>query len=49
MPIGPDGGSGQLPGQDELASRDMVATIKGRDLMVDRYEEILGLTRSISN
>ena len=49
VPIGPDGGSGQLPGQDELASRDMVATIKGRDLMVDRYEEILGLTRSSSN
>ncbi len=49
VPIGPDGGSGQLPGQDELASRDMVATVKGRDLMVDRYEEILGLTRSISN
>ena len=49
VPIGPDGGSGQLPGQEELASRDMVATVKGRDLMVDRYEEILGLTRSSSN
>jgi NADH dehydrogenase FAD-containing subunit len=49
VPIGPDGGSGQLPGQDELASRDMVATIKGRDLMVDRYEEILGLTTPVSN
>jgi len=49
VPIGPDGGSGQLPGQEELASRDMVATIKGRDLMVDRYEEILGLTTPVSN
>ena len=49
VPIGPDGGSGQLPGQEELASRDMVATVKGRDLMVDRYEEILGLTRSKAN
>ena len=49
VPIGPDGGSGQLPGQKELASRDMVATIKGRDLMVDRYEEILGLTTTVSN
>ena len=49
VPIGPDGGSGQLPGQDELASRDMVATVKGRDLMVDRYEEVLGLTTPISN
>ena len=49
VPIGPDGGSGQLPGQEELASRDMVATVKGRDLMVDRYAEILGLTRSKAN
>jgi NADH dehydrogenase FAD-containing subunit len=44
VPIGPDGGSGQLPGQEDLASREMVATVKGRDLMVDRFEEILGLT-----
>ena len=43
VPIGPEGGSGQLPGQDELASRDMVATVKGRDLMVDRYAAIMGL------
>jgi apoptosis-inducing factor 2 len=37
VPIGPEGGSGQLPGQEELASREMVASLKGRDLMVDRY------------
>jgi NADH dehydrogenase FAD-containing subunit len=37
VPIGPRGGSGQLPGQDELASREMVSEVKGRDLMVDRY------------
>jgi apoptosis-inducing factor 2 len=48
VPIGPEGGSGQLPGQEELASREMVATVKGRDLMVDRYAEILGLTSSVS-
>ena len=44
VPIGPEGGSGQLPGQEELASREMVASVKGRDLMVDRYAEIFGLT-----
>jgi hypothetical protein len=44
VPVGPEGGSGQLPGQEDLASREMVATVKGRDLMVDRYAEILGLT-----
>ena len=49
VPIGPDGGSGQLPGQEDLASREMVATVKGRDLMVDRFAEVLGLTTSIPN
>jgi NADH dehydrogenase FAD-containing subunit len=48
VPIGPEGGSGQLPGQEELASREMVATVKGRDLMVDRYAEILGVTTPVS-
>jgi NADH dehydrogenase FAD-containing subunit len=43
VPIGPHGGSGQLPGQDELASREMVSKAKGRDFMVARYAEILGV------
>jgi apoptosis-inducing factor 2 len=49
VPIGPEGGSGQLPGQEDLASREMVATVKGLDLMVDRFAEILGPTASVSN
>ena len=49
VPIGPEGGSGQLPGQDELASREMVSSVKGRDLMVDRYAEILGITTPVPN
>jgi NADH dehydrogenase FAD-containing subunit len=44
LPIGPEGGSGQLPGQDELASREMVATVKGRDLMFERFAETFGAT-----
>jgi NADH dehydrogenase FAD-containing subunit len=43
VPIGPNGGSGQLPGQDELASREMVAELKGRDLMVGRYADAFGI------
>jgi NADH dehydrogenase FAD-containing subunit len=46
LPIGPEGGSGQLPGQEELASREMVATVKGRDLMVERFAETFGATTS---
>lgn len=49
VPIGPDGGSGQLPGQDELASREMVSNVKGRDLMVDRYAETFGITTATSS
>jgi NADH dehydrogenase FAD-containing subunit len=46
VPIGPEGGSGQLPGQDELASREMVASVKGRDLMVDRFAELFNAPAS---
>jgi NADH dehydrogenase FAD-containing subunit len=48
VPIGPEGGSGQLPGQDELASREMVADVKGRDLMVGGFAETFGVTTSTS-
>jgi NADH dehydrogenase FAD-containing subunit len=44
VPIGPEGGSGQLPGEDDLPSSEMVASLKGRDLMVDRFAETFGLT-----
>jgi NADH dehydrogenase FAD-containing subunit len=47
VPIGPEGGSGQLPGQAELAPRAMVSKAKGRDLMVDRYAEIFGVAPAV--
>jgi NADH dehydrogenase FAD-containing subunit len=46
VPIGPKLGSGQLPNQPELATREMVSAVKGRDLMVDRYAEILGVSKT---
>lgn len=49
VPIGPEGGSGQLPGQEDLASREMVANLKGRDLMVDGFAEVFGLTAPAPN
>jgi NADH dehydrogenase FAD-containing subunit len=42
VPIGPEGGSGQLPGQDEVAAPEFVAQVKGRDLMVDAFTELMG-------
>ena len=44
VPIGPEGGSGQLPGSDELAPPELVAQLKGRDMMIGRFAEILGIT-----
>jgi apoptosis-inducing factor 2 len=44
VPIGPEGGSGQLPGSDELATPELVAQLKGRDMMVDRFATLLGLS-----
>lgn len=41
LPIGSDGGAGQLPNRDEILDGAAVAEIKGRDLMVDRYVQLL--------
>ena len=42
VPIGPAGGAGQRPGADELVSAELVAELKGRDMMVDRFAELFG-------
>jgi apoptosis-inducing factor 2 len=44
VPIGPEGGSGQLPGSDDLATPERVAEVKGREMMVGRYSELFGMT-----
>jgi NADH dehydrogenase FAD-containing subunit len=43
--IGPEGGAGQLPGQEGVAGPEVIAQAKGRTMMVDRYAEILGASR----
>jgi apoptosis-inducing factor 2 len=43
VPMGPSGGSGQLPGSDELAAPEFVAQMKGRDMLLGRFTELLGL------
>jgi NADH dehydrogenase FAD-containing subunit len=43
VPIGPDGGAGQRGGQEDLVPPGVVAELKGRDMMVDRYIELLGV------
>ena len=43
IPIGPEGGSGQFPGQDHLVPAETVAHMKGRDMMVGPFAELFGL------
>jgi apoptosis-inducing factor 2 len=44
VPIGPEGGSGQRPDSDDLLAPEVVAELKGRDLMVGRFAQLLGHT-----
>jgi NADH dehydrogenase FAD-containing subunit len=48
VPIGPRGGSGQRAGVDELFPPEAVAQAKGRDMMVDRFREMFGVTGQAS-
>jgi apoptosis-inducing factor 2 len=43
VPIGPTGGAGQFPGQSEIVGREVVADVKGRHLMVDKFAQLFGL------
>lgn len=43
LPLGPTGGSGQLP-DGEIASPEVISKIKGQHMMIDRYVEMLNLT-----
>ena len=43
VPLGPDGGAGQFPGQDGIVGREIVAEVKGREMMVGGIAAILGL------
>jgi NADH dehydrogenase FAD-containing subunit len=49
VPIGPTGGAGQFPGQDEIIGREVIADLKGRDMMVDRFSELFGLTAAVND
>lgn len=42
VPLGPEGGSGQFPGQDDLVPVETVAELKGRDLMVGAFAQLFG-------
>jgi NADH dehydrogenase FAD-containing subunit len=41
LPLGPAGGASQLPGQQDIATAELTSQIKGRDMMIDRYADLL--------
>jgi apoptosis-inducing factor 2 len=43
LPLGPDGGAGQFPGQDGIVGPEVVSEVKGRDMMVGGLAQTLGL------
>jgi NADH dehydrogenase FAD-containing subunit len=43
VPIGPTGGAGQFPGQDDVVGPATISAAKGRDMMVDQFGEVFGL------
>src|SRR5580700_3135567 len=48
VPIGPTGGAGQFPGQDEIVGSETIAEVKGRELMVDRFSELFGIAAGVA-
>ena len=46
IPLGPNGGASELPGQDEIAGADTTASIKGTHMFVERYRELFGLEQA---
>jgi hypothetical protein len=49
VPIGPTGGAGQFPGQDEIVGREVISELKGRHMGVDRFTELFGLAAAGDN
>ena len=40
VPLGPEGGAGQLPGHDGIAGPETIAEIKGRAMLLDHFETL---------
>jgi NADH dehydrogenase FAD-containing subunit len=47
VPIGPNGGAGQFPGQDEIVGRNVIAEAKGRVLMVERFGDLFKVASTV--
>ena len=48
IPLGPEGGAGQFPGSDGIAGAELVAERKGRDMLVDRFEQLFNAGAAVA-
>jgi len=48
VPIGPNGGAGQLPGEDEILGSESIAERKGREMGVEGLRERFGLATPVA-
>lgn len=46
VPLGPEGGAGQLPDVDGIAGPDVISDIKGRAMLLDHYGALFDLARA---
>jgi apoptosis-inducing factor 2 len=49
LPLGPDGGAGQLAGQDEIAGAEFAAKVKGREMMIGHFSALLNIPAAESD
>ncbi len=49
VPFGPNGGSGQFPGEDGIAGREVIAERKGREMGIERLRERFGLATPVAS
>jgi NADH dehydrogenase FAD-containing subunit len=45
LPLGPERGASQLPGHDAIDTGELTAQIKGRDMLIDRYADLMHIQR----
>ncbi|PZF83411.1 NAD(P)/FAD-dependent oxidoreductase [Jiangella anatolica] len=43
IPLGPEGGAGQLPGIEGLAGPDVIAQVKGRSMLMEAYDDLFNV------
>src|SRR3979411_614187 len=48
VPIGPNGGAGQFPGEDGIAGRETIAERKGREMGGERLRERFGMATPVA-